>query len=348
MTVEHQDNTADPGEQVAGEFRPKNVLFLIDMVTASSWYRCNTPGAALAKRGHDVWIKDRFNQHDLKWCDVLVVQRLWQPTVLEAIREMNQAGKLTVFDVDDDYWSLHTSNPAYQSWQQPGALNALASVIKSCQIVTVTTAALAARLKQFNPNIRVIPNSLPGQLWPDAPKDVGHDGPLVVGWAGGSSHYIDLREVSAIFPQILERYPQVEVRLIGANPAWFSPDAGVTFVEAVPIEEYPALLGGFDIGLAPLEDTRFNASKSDLKIIEYSMVGLPIIASKVSTYSRSIRPGESGFLAKNSKDWLKHLRMLIEQPEVRVSMGAEARKWAESRVIAKNVDLWLDAYHLDH
>jgi hypothetical protein len=78
------------------------------------------------------------------------------------------------------------------------------------------------------------------------------------------------------------------------------------------------------------------------------MIGLPIIASKVSTYTGSIRSGENGFLAKNPKDWLKHLTTLIEQPEVRVEMGAKARKWAEDRVIAKTVDLWLDAYGLDH
>jgi len=109
------------------EFARKQILFLIDRVTASSWYRCNTPGAELARHGHDVLVKDRFNQHDLNWCNVFVVQRLWQPTVLDAIEQLNRLGKLTVFDVDDDYWSIHTTNPAYKSWQPPGALAALAS-----------------------------------------------------------------------------------------------------------------------------------------------------------------------------------------------------------------------------
>jgi len=221
-------------------------------------------------------------------------------------------------------------------------------VIKSCQLVTVTTETLAARLKQFNPNIRVIPNSLPGPLWPAAPKPATQGGPLVVGWAGGGSHYIDLREVSAIFPQILESYPQVEVRLVGANPDWFSPDERITIPQWVPIEDYPDMLAEFDIGLAPLEDTRFNASKSDLKVLEYSMVGLPVIASKVTTYVDSIRPGENGFLAKSPKDWLKHLRTLIEQPELRRAMGTEARRWAETRTISRAIGLWLDALELDH
>jgi len=337
--------TAD--ETATHEFTPKNILYLYDIVSASSWYRCNTPGAELARLGHNVRIKDRFNQGDLDWCDVLVLQRLWQPATLDAIRHLHKRGKLTVFDVDDDYWNLHTTNPVYQSWQAPGVFDSLASVIRACRRVTTTTATLADRLKRINPNVRVIPNNLPGDLWPRAPKALEHDVPLVVGWAGGSSHFIDLREVSAIFPQILERYPQVEVRLVGADPSWFPEHERVVFQKWVPIEEYPDLLGGFDIGLAPLEDTRFNGSKSDLKIVEYSMIGLPVIASKVQTYAESVRVGETGFLARNPKDWLKHLRTLIEQPDVRSRVGAQARRWAETRVISRQIGLWLDAYELD-
>lgn len=55
MRVEHRGKTMPAGEKVLDEFKPKNVLFLIDMVTASSWYRCDTPGAELARLGHDVW-----------------------------------------------------------------------------------------------------------------------------------------------------------------------------------------------------------------------------------------------------------------------------------------------------
>ena len=330
------------------DFTAKNVLFLIDVETASSWYRCNTPGAEMARIGHHVRVKPRFNETDLDWCDVLVLQRLWQPAALEAIQHVHGRGGLTVFDVDDDYWSLHTSNPAYRGWQRPGALDALANVIMACRRVTTTTAPLAARLKHLSPDVRVIPNNLPGDLWPTAPKAVGGDGPLVVGWAGSISHYIDLREVSAIFPQILERYPHVEIHLAGAIPEWFPERDRIHFAEFVPIEQYPDVLSRFDIGLAPLEDTRFNLSKSDLKVVEYAMIGLPIIASKVPTYIDSIRPGETGLLARSPKDWLKHLVTLIEQPDVRSRLGAEARRWAENRVISNNIGLWLDAYELDH
>jgi glycosyltransferase involved in cell wall biosynthesis len=333
--------------EAAQEFTPKNVLYLIDVVSASSWYRCNTPGAELASIGHNVRIRDRFNQGDLDWCDVLVPLRLWQPSILDAIRHVHERGGLTVFDVDDDYWNLLTTNPVYESWQAPGVLDSLASVIRACRRVTTTTAPLADRLLRINRDVRVIPNNLPGDAWPGSPKSLEHDAPLVVGWAGGSSHYTDLREVSAVFPHVLERYPQVEVRLVGAHPNWFPERERIVFADPVPIEEYPGLLSGFDIGLAPLADTRFNNSKSDLKVVEYSMIGLPSIASKVPAYSGSVRVGATGFLARNAKDWLKHLRTLIEQPDVRSRMGAEARKWAESRVISRQIGLWLDAYELD-
>lgn len=332
--------------EAVDEFTPKNVLYLIDVVSASSWYRCNTPGAELARIGHNVRIRDRFNQGDLDWCDVLVLQRLWQPSVLDAIRHVHERGKLTVFDVDDDYWNLLTTNPVYESWQAPGALDALTGVIRACRRVTTTTAPLSDRLLRINRDVRVIPNNLPGDMWPQSPKSLEHEAPLVVGWAGGSSHYTDLREMSAVVPDILARHPQVEVRLVGAHPSWFPKHERIVFADPVPIDEYPELLSGFDIGLAPLADLRFNRSKSDLKFVEYSMIGIPSVASKVPPYSESVRMGQTGFLARNAKDWLRHLRTLIEQPEVRARMGAEARKWAETRVISKQIGLWLDAYEL--
>jgi glycosyltransferase involved in cell wall biosynthesis len=276
----------------------------------------------------------------------MILQRLWQPAVLNAVGQLNSRGKRTVFDVDDDYWSIPTVNPSYAGWQTPGALENLASVIKAVGGVTTTTRPLAERLRQLNSNVKVIPNTLPEEFWPTHAKPLDHGGPLVIGWAGGISHYLDLREMAAILPQILDRYPQAEVRLAGANPAWFPAHDRISFPEPVPIEQYAGLLGGFDIGLAPLEDTRFNESKSDLKVLEYSMIGLPVIASKVPAYLQSVAHGETGFLARSPKDWLKHLKSLVEQPGLRAQMGQRSRAWAESRLISGSVGLWEDAYGL--
>jgi glycosyltransferase involved in cell wall biosynthesis len=76
------------------------------------------------------------------------------------------------------------------------------------------------------------------------------------------------------------------------------------------------------------------------------MVGLPVVASHVESYAHSIVNGENGFIAKNSKDWLKYLRRLVEDAELRDEMGRAAKQLAESRTIDKNIALWEKAYGL--
>src|SRR3546814_11904793 len=43
----------------------------------------------------------------------------------------------------------------------------------------------------------------------------------------------------------------------------------------VPIEEWPAAVASLGVGIAPLADTKFNASKSWLKAAELSACGVP-------------------------------------------------------------------------
>jgi glycosyltransferase involved in cell wall biosynthesis len=276
---------------------------------------------------------------------VLIVERLWHPNVLAGVQYANSRGVMTVFDVDDDYWALDPNNPAHAFWNDEH-LGQLAQVIKAASLVTTSTAPLAERMRRINPNVRVLPNMLPDEHWPTEAKNVRHGDPVVVGWAGSPSHYSDLTEFTAILPQILDTYPNVVVHLAGTEKERFPEHDRLKFLDPVKIEQYPEILQTFDIGLAPVKDVRFNEAKSDLKVLEYGMVGLPVIASKVIAYSDSVRPGETGYLAKSPKDWLKYLKLLIEDGELRARLGAAGRSWAETRLMSRNVERWERTYRL--
>jgi len=327
-------------------FVSKKILYIYDHVTSSAWYRCTVPGEMLNQVGHTYSLKCVVTRKDIESCDVLVVQRLNHEAALDIIQEVNESGRLTVFDIDDDYWRIHKSNPAYDGWIDSKKLTELATNIKECQLVTTTTKPLANILRNFNPNVRVIPNSLPAKLWPTETKNLVHNGPIIIGWAGSITHYNDLLEVSSIFPQLLEKYPQIEIHLAGADPSWFESHERLKFLDFVSIDKYANMLSGFDIGLAPLANIKFNESKSDLKSVEYGIIGIPTVASKVPSYIDTIIHGENGFIAKNCRDWLRYISILIEKPELRIQFGVEARKRSEKRTIETNIDKWLDAYQL--
>jgi len=322
---------------------PKRILFLSDMLWACAWYRCHVPGMELRRRGHDVRLQDTLEFEDIDWCDVLVMQRVAEKGIGRAVEYARSAGKLTVYDLDDDLWNIPESNPSRQTWGSE-RLAELAVALRLVDRVTTSTEPLARMLRAYNADVRVIPNMLPAEHWPEHTKDPGHGPPLVIGWAGGITHRRDLREVADVLEHVLERHPSVEVHLAGADPAWFAPHDRVRFLESVILPDYAALLSHFDIAIAPLHDSRFNESKSDLKVLEYSMIGLPVVASKVAPYSSSIRHGESGLLARNAKDWLKHLNALVEDAGLRSRLGSAARSWAETRTVERNIALWERVY----
>jgi glycosyltransferase involved in cell wall biosynthesis len=326
--------------------RPARILYVVEDMWGCAWYRAHVPGTELMRRGHEVVLHDRIHGPSLEMSDVVIFQRPSLPNSIKAVEYARNAGKLVVVDIDDDLWNIHTSNPAFASWNGTGCLEVLQDCMSAANLVTVATQDLVSVARPINPNVRVIPNMLPAEHWPS--ERVRRDGKerLVVGWAGSPSHAIDLVELTGTVETLLESYPHVEVAIAGMRNVPFKPHKRLRFIDPVMIEQYPSILAQFDIGMIPLADGRFNRCKSDLKFLEYSMIGIPSVASKVGPYEGSVEHGVNGFLARNAKDWLKHLRRLVEDAALRDSIGQAAREFAERRTIQDNIGLWEKAFRL--
>ena len=101
-----------------------------------------------------------------------------------------------------------------------------------------------------------------------------------------------------------------------------------------PITTYASNYNLFDISLAPLKESMFNKVKSQLKVIEAGFHKKAIIAQDYGSYQIDIKNvynkgGEidetgNGFLVptiKNHKFWFKHLKTLINNPELITKLG---------------------------
>lgn len=279
-------------------------------------------------------------------CDVFATRYWVGGTILQAFEHAKSLGKLCVLDVDDDVWALHPDNPGYEHYSQPGAGEFAREVARQADVVTVATEYLGEMMRPLNPNVRVIRNMLPAENWPSEAKQVVHDPPIVIGWAGSSSHGPDLRMLGGVVETILDHYPQVRFAFSRSCEIPFAPHERIDIIPPTGIEEYPNMVQRFDIGLAPILDNRFNRAKSDLKFIEYGICGIPVIASKVLPYEKAIRHGENGLLANSPADWLKSIKRLIEDEELRRRLGAAARATAERRTIDKHIGKWVSAFGL--
>lgn len=333
--------------QISQTKNPKKIFYLVSEYHGCGWYRCHVPGVILKKMGHTVSLNHFLPLSAVPESDVIIFQRQYSREALQALEYANQLGKLTVFELDDNIWHIDPTNPAYEFWSDERKLAGVEAALGMSKMVTTSTKCLADFLARFNPKVKVLPNMLPEEHWSLKPRSEASEDRLIVGWAGSRTHWRDLELLVGTVEGILDEYDFVEFHLAGMDTHPFREHSRLTMLPSVQLEDYGRLLSGFDIGLAPLMDTHFNRCKSDLKFIEYAMAGLAVVASRVEPYEKTVIHGETGLLARNPKDWLKYLRRVIESPELRGSLSAKARAYAQTRTISKNIWMWEEAYGLE-
>lgn len=311
------------------------IRYVVEMFDICAWHRCQIPANALNKAGHVATLDDGLKKSDLDDCDVLVVQRLWTKQIGQAIDEANARGILTVFELDDDLWMIHESNPVKAFWSDE-RLKLLQENIRRCKLVTTTTETLAKRLRLYSDNVVVLPNMVAESEYGFTHEEHKR---LVIGWSGSNSHYPDIRLLADVITQLLDRYPNVVCRLAGAQYDWLPEHERLEHIDCVSLGDYPKLLQEVDIAMVPLVDNRFNSSKSDLKVLEYAASNVAVVASEVESYKDT-----PALLARNSKDWLKKVGRLIEDKAHRDQVRAEQTEWARSRGIDRNIERWIAAY----
>jgi glycosyltransferase involved in cell wall biosynthesis len=96
----------------------------------------------------------------------------------------------------------------------------------------------------------------------------------------------------------------------------------------------------YDIMIAPLRPHPFNRSKSNLRVLEAAILGIPVVASDYGPYAEFIDHGTTGLLARTDHDWGRHLRALVEDEAMRTEMGAAAKLKAAEWTIEGNASAW--------
>jgi len=285
----------------------------------SHYYRLTGPMDWL-RRYHD-WptqcmylggiMSDTAMRQVMKEADILVTWRasFTTPQEFKAFAEdLHRQGKKFVLDMDDLPNQFNT-----------GAL----ATLRGADLITCTTEPLAQELRAYNRTVVVLPNSIDVHLWPET--HVSHD-PPVIGLMGSPSHHKDWHQVMDFWPVIHARYPEVELQVIGACPPYLERDElNIKHLGWQDREKMPELLSQWDIGLAPLQATRMNRSKSNLHWLEYSMAGVASILSP-TMYEETVEHGSNALIARTVTEWIDHISDLIEDTGQRQTLARTARR----------------------
>lgn len=261
--------------------------------------------------------------------DAIICQMVHTPDALAMLEALKIRCPLTpiLAEIDDDITDTPSYNPAFGAYKPGGEFCSRAlDQFRQADAMIVSTPHLAEVYREYNKHIYVVPNSIDFGLWGKVRRSRRRG--LTIGWAGGASHDEDLRIAEPAIHAILKDFPETRFILVHGAPAFLR---GVPRVEHVrkwaPILRYPQHLAsqGFDIGIAPLVDNKFNRGKSNLRWLEYSALGVPCVASRVGNFAETIKDGVDGLLAGSPLEFEDCLRRLVSDRRLRSAIGRRAQ-----------------------
>jgi len=298
--------------------------------------------------------------------DVVIVERLWRPDITlnlaeQLIESVRRQKARLIYSIDDNLLDLEPDEvmPGFPSLEQKMVVRLFT---REANGVLVATERLKERLARLNQNIIVIPNALDERLFIkrekiDRKKSHYPKGKKkIIGYMGTFTHDADLMMILQSLRTILRKHSDVELEIIGgiadqATAQTLFSGLPVRFVNVRKYAEYPRFMRWmaenvrWDLALAPLEDNRFTRCKSDIKFLDYSILGIAGLYSRVPAYENTVRHLETGYLVDNSvKAWTEALEYLMTNQYLRDKLAKKAQEYVYSERILKHcAKKWVNA-----
>jgi len=280
--------------------------------------------------------------------EVVIVERWWTPDLCEQdaiqlVAEVRRRGATLIYTLDDNLLDLGLDEEGDAVTE--ATLRATRYFIKAADGLIVSTPALGKRMAALNSKVVVVPNALDERLFKPQARTIARSGSCADGAAAGDSlirigymgtltHAHDLQIVVEPLRKLLFRYAdRVRFEILGVSSGqdqikrMFGPV--VKFLEpagGARYERFSHWLRAnvhWDIGLAPLSARSFNRYKSDIKYLDYGVMGIPGIFSNVGPYPATVRSGVNGMVVENDvEEWYRAMEALVLDEDLRRRLAA--------------------------
>ncbi|WP_269531997.1 glycosyltransferase [Chitinimonas sp. BJYL2] len=265
--------------------------------------------------------------------DTIVLQRQMMDHQLPFLREYKAQKDIRLVFEADDLMTAVPKKSLHRADLPRGMGEKMRRALEYCDRFIVTTEPLKEAFRDMHHDIRVVPNSIDFDLWGKLQPQRRTGKKPRVGWAGGVSHGGDLE---VIYEVVRELADEVEWVFFGMAPEPILPFIA-DVRQGVPFKDYHTSLASLnlDLGIAPLELNAFNECKSNLRVLEYGILGFPMIATDFTPYQ-----GDYPItLVQNRKeDWIKAIREHINDLDETARRGDALRQYV--------IDHWLLQDHL--
>jgi len=312
-------------------------LFVAKSKGGVAWYRCALPAMAL---GHE-WVgvdgepgnlvfrtgvtREPMTEAHFDDYEVLVLQQPAGPAWLRAIRRWQARGTTVLVEVDDWLRGVRKLNHHdFKHLFTRENVEAAELCMADADGVICSTEWLGRRYRSVNPNTFVCRNGIDLKRYALTRP---HRDDVAIGWAGATGHRDGVRPWVAGVAEVMRERADTRFISVGQPFAmWLEEEFGVQRCLSVPFsafDTYPATMTLFDVALAPAGQGSFFRGKSDLRWLEASALGVPLIADP-DVYPE-IEHGVTGFHAATPAEMRDLLRELVADRELRERVGAAAK-----------------------
>lgn len=266
--------------------------------------------------------------------DTIILQRQIGDERIEAMQRMQRFSKaFKVYELDDYLPNLPLKN-AHRAHMPKDILRSLRKGLSFVDRFVVSTEALAEAFKGVHGEIVVMENRLPVTWWQGLQTQRRQGKKPRVGWAGGAGHTGDLELIADVVRDLAD---EVEWVFLGMCPEKLRPYMH-EFHEGVAIADYPAKLASLnlDLGLAPLEMNLFNECKSNLRLLEFGICGIPMVCTDIRPYQNDLPVTR---VRNRYKDWIEAIRLHINDLDATAKRADELQARVQNDWMLKDLRL---------
>lgn len=306
-----------------------SVMYCIPNRLSMAWIGGKT-GNTLVSKIYSFWYSRIIKNLKLIWIiifakrfDIIFIQKL--NLTYPLLTMLSSRNKNIVFDYDDLCFNIANQRSILVALRQYKRIIAGNGYL----------ADIAIRAKG-NEGVTVIPTAIDCNFYTFKEK-VANARPIVIGWAGsGENHFRHLELLVTPLRQLQKRY-DFTFKLLGAMRSekilslFAFLGSRFVAVDWLAMNELPAAIQEFDVGLMPLRDNLQARGKCGFKVLQYMATGAAVVASPVGVNAQIIRDGENGLLASDDSGWIEKISSLIDDRQLRRRLALEARKTVQER-----------------
>ena len=325
-----------PGTRHAGEDAAMLVVQLDtpqDETSGDFYYRAYAPGVGMS-HCDGVYVANAVSIHRLRLelmdeADVLVLNNLCDLDVLPYVLRRKARGLVTVYELADDLDDVPPDSPVGAFYQNPENRLLVKRLARTCDALQFSSNELRRKYGGLNPRCEVFPN----QILETPPRRPARTGKreIVVGWGGSLGHLKDVQRIAAPLMRSIAAMEGVRLHLMCAEAIFrlfdALPAAKKKWTPPGGLNDYYRFVDSIDIGLAPIEDTAFNRSRSDVKFLEYAVRGVVPVMQAAGPYPETVKHGETGFLFHTPEEMVRTLELLATDRSTLERIAAGARDY---------------------